>query len=305
MRAASGSVFNIQRYSIQDGPGIRTTVFLKGCPLRCWWCHNPESQTRVPELAVNPSVCVHCGGCWEVCPNHERPAECNGPLTDRQHCTTCGRCVDVCPAGGRTVMGHEMTVADVLAEVLKDRVFYEESGGGVTLSGGEPLAQPGFALALLQACHAQELHTALDTCGHCDPEDLLAAAPYTDLFLYDLKAVGDEVHRQATGVSNARILENLTALGRVHRNIWVRIPVVPGVNDTPAEMGAMARFVSSVGGVQCVQLLPYHPMGHHKGERVGRLTPEQSATAPTAAILESAAEAFRVVGIHNTSVLSH
>lgn len=302
MQAPSGCVFNIQRYSVNDGPGIRTTVFLKGCPLRCWWCHNPESQARGIQLAIDPSLCVQCGGCWQVCPNNSSPEECTGPLVDREHCTTCGACADVCPTSGRTVMGNEMTTEEVLTEILKDRIFFEESGGGVTLSGGEPLLQADYVRALLKACRSQDLHTAVDTCGYCDQQDLLAAAPWTNLFLYDLKAMDDSVHKQTTGVSNVRILDNLVALGRVHSNIWVRIPVVPGVNDSMPEMEAMARFVSTIEGVQQVDLLAYHALGSHKGERIGRQSAVHTAAPPSKATMQSAAEVFRASGVGSVTI---
>ncbi|MCO6046483.1 glycyl-radical enzyme activating protein [Aeoliella sp. ICT_H6.2] len=297
-----GNVFNIQRYSVKDGPGIRTTVFLKGCPLRCWWCHNPESQAKGTELAINPAVCVSCGKCWSACPHNSPLAECPGPLNDREHCTVCGECVEVCPTGGRNLLGDRQSVAEVMAEVAKDRLFFEESGGGVTVSGGEPLMQTDFVHALLLACREQAIPTAVDTCGYCDQQALISIAPVTDLFLYDLKAMDDAVHREHTGVSNVRILDNLVALGRVHTNVWIRIPVVTGVNDSTAELEAMAQFVSTIHGIQRVDLLSYHPLGSHKHERIGKSSSSHTATAPTNETMQHAAELFQSFGINEVYV---
>lgn len=297
-----GNVFNIQRYSVKDGPGIRTTVFLKGCPLRCWWCHNPESQAKGAELAINPAVCISCGKCWSACPHNSPPDECPGPLTDWEHCTVCGECVETCPTGGRTLIGEQRSVAEVMTEVMKDRVFYEESGGGVTLSGGEPLMQPDFVRAILEACREQAIPTAVDTCGFCNQQEMLSIAESTDLFLYDLKAMDDAVHREHTGVSNVRILDNLVALSRVHTNIWIRIPVVTGVNDSNAELEAMAQFVSTTGGIKRVDLLSYHPLGSQKHDRIGKQSSSHTATVPTTETMQHAEELFRSIGINEVYV---
>ncbi|QDU54653.1 glycyl-radical enzyme activating protein [Aeoliella mucimassa] len=302
MTRLQGNVFNIQRYSVKDGPGIRTTVFLKGCPLRCWWCHNPESQSKGIELAINPAVCVECGGCWGVCPHNEPVAECTGPLADWAHCTQCGECVEVCPTGGRTMMGSLMTVDEVMAAVLKDRLFFEDSGGGITLSGGEPMVQPEFVRGVLAACRQQELRTAIDTCGYCQQDDLLSVAPLADLFLYDLKAMDEQTHREHTGVSNTRILDNLVALGKVHSNIWIRVPIVPGVNDHASELEALARFASTVDGIRRVDLLTYHQLGSHKHERIGKQGSERPEAVPTAEVMQSAAELFRSHGLTEVHV---
>ncbi len=295
----SGWVLNIQRYSIHDGPGIRTTVFLKGCPARCWWCHNPESQSAEPELLVLQGRCVRCGACVEACPEataaHESasaetppmetppvetppvetlPAEARPPETlpapVSSTCTVCGACVDVCMSGARMIAGTRMTADEVLTEVLKDRIFYEESGGGLTFSGGEPLMQFEYLEAVLEPCRGRGLHTAVDTCGFAPREHMLAIAPLTDLFLYDLKLMDGRRHRETTGVSNAPILENLRALGEVHDRIWIRVPVIPGVNDDRANLEAMARFAAGVRAVRQVNLLPYHRMGIHKADCVGK-----------------------------------
>ena len=262
-------IFNTQRYSIHDGPGIRTTVFLKGCPLRCSWCHNPEGICPQREMIVIESRCIHCGQCRRVCPQVKMSG--NGSASDqRVRCVRCGECVKVCPTEARQLVGRQMNVQEVMAEVLLDRVFYEESAGGATFSGGEPFMQPRFLRSLLEACRAEGIHTAVDTSGYVSKEDLLSAAPLVDLFLYDLKIMDDKRHRQWTGVSNAAILENLPALGNIHRNIWIRMPLIPGFNDDPEQVEAVARFAASVPGVRQVNLLPYHGTAAHKWKSLGK-----------------------------------
>jgi len=292
----TGLVFNIQRYSIQDGPGIRTTVFLKGCPMDCWWCHNPESQDPETEIVVIEGRCIHCGECWKVCPQESAGAP--GAPDGTRRCIRCGACVAVCPTGARQMVGRPMTAADVLAEVLKDRVFYEESGGGVTFSGGEPLLQPGFLKAVLAACHSASLHTAVDTCGFAPKEDLLAIAPLADLFLYDLKFMDEASHVRYTGASGAGILDNLRALGRVHENIWIRIPIVPGINDSADHLEALARCASSLSGVRQVNVLPYHEAGAYKSPRVGKAYRLQKIAPPSPERMEDVAAKFRGHGLN-------
>jgi pyruvate formate lyase activating enzyme len=274
-----GLIFNIQRYSIHDGPGIRTTVFFKGCPLRCLWCHNPEGIGTENEVVVIESRCIHCGQCRPVCPQIKMSG--NGSAMDEQaRCVRCGECVKVCPSGARQMVGRQMNVEEVMAEVLMDRVFYEESAGGVTFSGGEPFMQPRFLRSLLEACRAEGIHTAVDTSGYVAKEDLLSAAPLVDLFLYDLKIMDDRLHRQWTGVSNAVILENLSALGSVHSNIWIRMPLIPGSNDAGEQVEAVARFAASVPGVCQVNLLPYHATAAHKWKSLGMSNYPEADRAP-------------------------
>jgi pyruvate formate lyase activating enzyme len=295
----SGTVFNIQRYSLDDGPGIRTTVFLKGCPLRCIWCHNPEGMDPQPEILLSPSRCIACGRCRAGCAargagpiSQECPAEDESP-----RCIRCGACARACPAEARRLVGRRMTAAEILAEIARDRVFHEGSGGGATFSGGEPLMQPQFLTALLAACREREIHTAIDTSGYVEPEALLAAAVCADLFLYDLKTLDDGRHRRFTGVSNRLILENLHALGQVHGNIWVRMPLLPGVNDAPADIEDVVRLAASIPGVRQVNLLPYHATGVAKFARLGKTYPGGNLVPPPAELVEQTAARLQGLGV--------
>ena len=269
----TGLVTNLQRYALQDGPGIRTTVFLKGCPLACTWCHNPENISRQPQVMVVETRCLRCGECLAACPQPSAAALAPDPETLRAPagCTHCGACVDACPTGARTLLGREWTVEEVMNAVVRDRLFYESSGGGLTVSGGEPLLQFDFLRALLAAAKAEEIHTALDTCGFAPEGRLLELLPLVDLFLYDLKAINEEQHLQLTGVSNRLILDNLRRLADRQAQLWLRIPIVPGVNDDPAELELLARFAASLGRVQQVNLLPYHKTGIGKVHRLNQV----------------------------------
>ncbi len=260
-----GIVFDIKRYAVHDGPGIRTAVYLKGCPLSCVWCHNPEGQAMQAEIVQWQSRCIHCGACLAACPAAE-----GADLTSSE-CQLCGRCVEACPAGARELTGRWMTVPEVMAEVKKDILFYDESGGGVTFSGGEPLAQPSFLLALLRACKALELHTAVDTTGYAPAETLSAITPYVNLFLYDLKLMDDAAHRHYAGVPNERILVNLRALAAAGKQVAIRVPIIPGVTDGDENLAAIGRFVVALGSVRQVDLLPYHALAQDK---YGRLRKE-------------------------------
>lgn len=293
----TGLIFNIQRYSLHDGPGIRTTVFLKGCPLCCSWCHNPEGISARRELIVVEGRCAVCGECREACPFGEHiPGE--GVLPTRHaECILCSACVEACPTGARQMVGRELSVPELMVEVLKDRIFYEESAGGVTLSGGEPLLQPLFVKALLEACRAHGLHTAVDTCGFGCTEHVLEIARLTDLILYDLKFIEDARHREHCGVSNQSILENLKALDRAQSRLWLRVPVIPGVNDDDANLEGIARLALAHPGVQQVHLLPYHKTGVQKHRRLGGAYALEHVPSPSAAQMEKAAERFRALGL--------
>lgn len=294
-----GTIFNIQRYSLHDGPGIRTTVFFKGCPLRCSWCHNPESQAAEPTVSYLENRCVRCGMCIAACPQGGMGP--GGWPEQARRCVRCGACVEVCPSGARQLIGRTLTVDELLDEILKDRLFFEESGGGATFSGGEPLLQSGFLAAVLARCRAEMLHTVVDTCGHASTDALLNIARLVDLFLYDIKALDDDLHRRLTGASNGLILENLRALSRVHRNIWLRVPLLPGLNDSDEQLGNLSRFAASVPAVRRVHLLPYHRLGSQKLASLGCAEPDSAggrpAREPTADDLQRAAEFFRTAGL--------
>jgi pyruvate formate lyase activating enzyme len=263
----TGTVFRIARYAVHDGPGIRTTVFLKGCPLRCWWCHSPESQSPGPELIVRTERCLKCGTCLPACPHDAIEPEGDLFATDRDMCEACGTCVRACPSGAREMAGTEFTVDRLMAEIEKDVVFFDESGGGVTFSGGEPLMQPDFLDEMLRRCQAVRIHTAVDTCGLADSEALLRISPNTDLFLFDLKLIDEGRHREVTGASNQRILENLRMLAALRGNIRIRFPLIPGINDHPENVRALGALVSSLGLTR-VDVLPYHRAGIAKYVRL-------------------------------------
>jgi len=289
----TGLVFNIQKYSLHDGPGIRATVFLKGCPLCCQWCHNPESISPRREIIIVESRCIACGECRNACAFGDSVAG-TGMLPPRHdQCTLCAECVDACPTGARQMIGRTMTVAEVMAEVLKDRIFFEESKGGVTISGGEPLMQPRFTKALLAALREAGIHAVLDTTGFGCTDHLLEAARLADLVLYDLKAFDEKRHRDLTGVTNRNILSNLSALNEIHRNVWIRLPVVPGYNDDLVELAKIAEFVSQLRCATLVNLLPFHRSGLDKYERLGQVHGLHGVEVPSEELMERAADVFR------------
>ncbi|MBE6640415.1 MAG: glycyl-radical enzyme activating protein [Ruminococcaceae bacterium] len=260
-----GIITGVQRFSIHDGPGIRTIVFLKGCPLKCRWCHNPETQRFSPELMINFEKCIGCGACARVCKNHI--IEDGAHSVIRENCTACGQCVAACPSA-LEISGKKVTVDEALKPVFDDIPFYREEGG-LTLSGGEPLAQGEFAVALLKKAKEKGISTAVETCGMCHSDVLLRAAEYTDFFLYDIKETDGERHREFTGADNSLILKNLSLLSAVGARVILRVPVIPTVNDREEHFAAVGRIADENSAVCSVEILPYHRAGNPKYPKVG------------------------------------
>lgn len=264
-----GWIFDIQRYSINDGPGIRTTVFFKSCPLGCLWCDNPESQSKMPELIYLSSLCTNCHRCVAVCPSGATTVGPDGQMRiDRSLCQVCGKCAEVCPNEARVIIGKLMTVEEVFQVVSKDTLFYRNSGGGVTASGGEPLHQPEFLKALLTRCQEAGMHTTLDTCGLAEWSTVADILEHVDLVLFDLKHMDSEMHGRLTGVSNETILQNLERIAKL-KVVIVRIPLIPDYNDSETNIEASGQFLSSIG-ISRVDVVPYHQLGMGKYERLGK-----------------------------------
>lgn len=304
-------VTDIQRFSVNDGPGFRTNVYLKGCMMRCEWCHNPETISSVPELYWKRRLCVQCGACLEVCPRDAvRPPippeetqqdTCTYHKIIRDRCDLCMKCVDACLYEALEIVGKSMTIEEILHEVEQDRPFYDNSGGGMTLTGGEPTVHADFACELVKQAKARGLHVCLDTNGCCEWEVLKWIVEDVDLVLFDLKHIDPEMHKERTGVSNEGIIENLGLLSETGKEIWVRIPVLPGYNDSLAFHTRAADLLANLGkGIVRVDLLPFHNWCQDKYGWLGRPWPLQEVESMEPAFLEVPADIYRSKGFETT-----
>ena len=290
-------IFDIRKYSIHDGPGIRTTVFFKGCPLRCWWCHNPEGQDVEPELVYRKSRCIGCDECSKSCQREAISLVAQSISVNREKCVTCNNCCRVCPSDALSIAGKQMSVKEILEEIEKDRTFYEESRGGVTFSGGEPLMQPDFLNALLKECKERAIHTAVNTCGFAQYEIIDRIRDKVDLFLYDIKTMDNRKHRKYTGASNEQILKNLKKLAESGSSIVISFPIIPGINDDDKNVTRTAKFISSLPNIQQVNLLPYHRAGIEKYKNLGKPYKLDKIQPPSNQRVKSVKEKMEAFGI--------
>jgi len=291
-------IFDIKRYAINDGPGIRVVIFFKGCNLQCAWCHNPESISARVEKMYTPAKCIKCGSCVEVCPENAITLKPDGISTETGLCKMCGKCTEVCPAKAIEMSGKAMSVVEIMDIVEKERIFFDQSGGGVTFSGGEPLVHYKMLIELLDECRKRKIHTAVDTAGAVNTDIILEVARRTDLFLYDLKMMDSDLHREWTNVDNKKVLYNLKAIAEKGANIIIRIPLIGGVNDTDKNIEQTAKFISELPGNKIeVQLLPYHNIARHKYMKLGKSADFKMLEEPEKETLANAIATFKEYGI--------
>jgi glycyl-radical enzyme activating protein len=295
----TGRIFSVKRLAVHDGPGIRTTIFMKGCPLKCRWCHTPEGISINPEIGFLENRCIGCKKCAEVCPVGAHIFNNGHHIFNRAKCDACGKCVEVCLSGALEYYGQEVSSEDVVKLVMEDRTFYEQSGGGCTLSGGEPLIQPEFCLEVLRLLKRRGIHRAIDTSGAVGWKVFEVILPYTDMILYDLKHTDDKLHREYTGCSNTQIMENLERLSRIGIPLEIRIPLIPGFNADERSISNMGRFLCSVKGISEVRLLPYHKP-NSKYNAVGYHYTMQNISPPTGAQIQKIVSTLKTFGLKVT-----
>lgn len=296
-RLIRGVIFDIKRYAIHDGPGIRTTIFMKGCPLNCWWCHNPEGISPKPEIMYFEYKCIHCHTCAKVCPQKAITFDENDVQhINRELCDGCGICAKFCPPNALRLVGRVISLEELISEIEKDIKFYDSSEGGVTFSGGEPLFQPEFLREALKACKERYIHTAVDTSGYASTEVVASILPYTDLFLYDIKLFDEREHILYTGVSNKPIKKNLVFLVENKANIILRFPIIPGITDTKHNVKGWVDFLQNLEGLHEIDLLPYHDVGE-KYHRLGKEYLMPVHYAPSRETLRWIKEEFEAIGL--------
>jgi pyruvate formate lyase activating enzyme len=292
-----GIIFDIKKFSIHDGPGIRTTVFLKGCTMRCQWCHNPESHQPEPELILRPERCIQCASCVEACPHGAISLHHGAISYHREKCIACGRCTEMCYAQARELIGREVSVDETLAEIERDVPFYKESGGGVTFSGGEPLLQRDFLSALLQGCQERGIHAAVDTCGAVSWDIIDGIRTEVDLFLYDLKLIDDALHRKFTGTSNRGIIKNLQNLSARGAEIIIRVPIIPAITDGEENLRQIGRLAAALPDLQRLDILPYFHIAVEKYRRLNRDYDLTKTSPPGAERMTCIADMLRGFGL--------
>ena len=291
-------IFDIKRYAINDGPGIRLVIFFKGCNLHCAWCHNPESISAKIEKMYAPAKCIKCGTCVEACTENAITLTPNGIITDPDLCKLCGKCAEVCPTKAIEMSGKVMTVKEIMDIIEGERIFFDQSGGGVTFSGGEPLVHIKMLIELLDECKKRKIHTAIDTAGHASTETILEVAKRTDLFLYDLKMMDDSLHRKWTTKGNDKILRNLKSIAEAGSHIIIRIPLIGGINDTDENIEETAKFISELAGdKKVVHLLPYHSIAENKYMKLGKSDDFEKLIEPDKETLAKAIAKFGEFGI--------
>jgi len=291
-------IFDIKRYAINDGPGIRVVIFFKGCNLHCAWCHNPESISAKVEKMYAPAKCIKCGSCVEACPENAITLTAEGIITDPELCKICGKCAEVCPTKAIEMSGKVMSVPEIMNIIEKERIFFDQSGGGVTFSGGEPLVHTKMLIKLLDECGKRGIHRAVDTAGNVSTETILEVAKRTDLFLYDVKMMDSGLHRDWTNAGNKKILENLIVLANAGKHIIIRIPLIGGINDTDKNIELTAKFISELAGEKkLVHLLPYHNIAQNKYMKLGKSDDFEKLKEPGKESLANAISIFEAYGI--------